>query len=336
MVELLNRSNYLGFVSGGKSPRYPENVVVLYDLSSKSPISEYSVPLPVVAFRLTYNFVVVLTLSDIYVFSLSDQPELLYHCATADNPYGVVEVTCQKELTPTCVFPARRIGALHVIADLGECNQSLHTQTSFTPASIIASQSSVAAVAVSADGRFLAASSVRGTLIRLFSLLGQRPLLVEFRRGAEAAHILTLAFAPPSESSHILLLAASDTGTAHVFGYSLPDAELAGSPRGPRQRYSILSSAARVVAATSAAASGGGNAVVSSGAPPASSKVPHLLDSCRFNVGTQAAKATRLLSNTHAVALSPDGRIQRFAILPSDGIARPDIIDTFLEPFDDI
>ena len=81
-----------------------------------------------------------------------------------------------------------------------------------------AHQTSVALVALSWDGRLLASTSDRGTVVRLFHLPSGEPAGV-FRRGHTPAVVTVLAFGGGGSSSGTpaRLVVGSETGTLHVF-----------------------------------------------------------------------------------------------------------------------
>ena len=62
------------------------------------------------------------------------------------------------------------------------------------------------------DGRFLASTSTKGTIIRIFRL-DNLECIQEFRRGMDNANILSLNFT----LSGSLLSCSSDSGTVHIF-----------------------------------------------------------------------------------------------------------------------
>ncbi|KAF6767050.1 WD40 repeat [Kalmanozyma brasiliensis GHG001] len=101
---------------------------------------------------------------------------------------------------------------------------------------IVAHESSIAAITLSPDGRWLATASSKGTLVRIWAnnvsgsqrdlaaAQGRKPdtpgrtgfgarLIRELRRGTDTASILSIAFTPDAS----MVAAASDKGTIHIF-----------------------------------------------------------------------------------------------------------------------
>ncbi|CBI39499.3 unnamed protein product, partial [Vitis vinifera] len=90
---------------------------------------------------------------------------------------------------------------------------------------IMAHDSRIACFALTQDGRLLATSSSKGTLVRIFNTL-DGTLLQEVRRGADRAEIYSVAFS----SSAQWLAVSSDKGTVHVFSLKVESGSL-GSDR---------------------------------------------------------------------------------------------------------
>lgn len=95
---------------------------------------------------------------------------------------------------------------------------------------IPAHTSSLAAVAVSADGGLVATASEKGTIIRLWAAQNGA-LLTELRRGIDHARIYSLAISPGSKR----LAVCSDKNTVHV--YNLPGKH---SAQGDNRRWNLL------------------------------------------------------------------------------------------------
>jgi WD40 repeat protein len=73
-------------------------------------------------------------------------------------------------------------------------------------------ESSISCLTLSSDGTFLAATSDKGTLIRILKA-EDGTFLQEVRRGAEKAEIYSLAFDPTTK----FIACSSDRGTVHIF-----------------------------------------------------------------------------------------------------------------------
>jgi len=81
------------------------------------------------------------------------------------------------------------------------------------PVSMIAAhESALTTLSLPPSGRFLATTSSRGTLVRIWDTTSGK-LLREFRRGADTAEIYGVAFRPDEKEVGVW----SDKGTVHIF-----------------------------------------------------------------------------------------------------------------------
>jgi WD40 repeat protein len=199
LVEMLFRSNILAIVGGGSSPRYPPTKVMIWDDHQSRCIEEIPFRSEIRAVRLRNDRIVVVLEQKIYVYNFDDF-KLLHQIETIKNSKGLCALSSTSSpFVLAC--PGLHQGEVRVE------HYSLK-KSKF----ISAHDSNLACFALTLDGRLLATSSNKGTLIRVFNTLdGTR--LQELRRGADRAEIYSLAF---SQDAHWLAL-SSDKGTVHVF-----------------------------------------------------------------------------------------------------------------------
>jgi WD repeat-containing protein 45 len=133
------------------------------------------------------------------VYNFTDL-QLLYQIKTCSNPAGLCALSPFANTVLAC--PSENIGHVRVkLFDMG--NKELE---------IPAHNGMLSQICLSTDGKLLATTSEKGTLIRIFdTATGDR--LREFRRGADRAEIYSLAFSPNSK----YVCCSSDKGTIHVF-----------------------------------------------------------------------------------------------------------------------
>ncbi len=138
-------------------------------------------------------------LNQVFVYNFTDL-QLLYQIKTCSNPAGLCALSPYANTVLAC--PSENIGHVRVkLFDMG--NKELE---------IPAHNGMLSQLCLSTDGKLLATTSEKGTLIRIFdTATGER--LREFRRGAERAEIYSLAFSPNSK----YVCCSSHRGTIHVF-----------------------------------------------------------------------------------------------------------------------
>lgn len=200
LVEMLFRCNLLALVGGGKAPRYSPNKVMIWDDQQSRCIGELSFRSDVRAVRLRRDRIVVVLEFKIYVYNFADL-KLLHQIETLSNTKGICALSPG---STSCVLacPGQRRGEIRI--ELYSVRKTRFVQ---------AHDSSLACMALTQNGAFLATASNKGTLIRIFSTVDGSKLQ-ELRRGAERAEIYSIAFSP---NAHWLAV-SSDKGTVHVFG----------------------------------------------------------------------------------------------------------------------
>ena len=198
-VEMLFRSNILALVGGGRSAAYPPNKVMIWDDHQSRCIGELSFRKEVRAVRLRRDRVVVALEHKVYVYNFSDL-KLLHQIETASNTIGLVALSPGSAST-VLACPGIHSGQVRVeLYDL--------RRTKF----INAHDGALACLSLSLDGSTLATASERGTLVRVWNA-AEGTMLHELRRGADRAHIYSIAFAPEAP----LLAVSSERGTVHLF-----------------------------------------------------------------------------------------------------------------------
>uniref|UniRef100_A0A0V0GEV0 Uncharacterized protein n=1 Tax=Triatoma dimidiata TaxID=72491 RepID=A0A0V0GEV0_TRIDM len=206
--EMLGRTNILALVGGGARPKYPSNVVVLYDDIAGIVFLEIVLASPVKAVKLRRDKIIIATLTQINVFSFPNKIDRLFTLETRSNPLGLCEVTpiltAERHLL---VYPGHKIGTVQLV-DLSNTEAGV----SSTPVTLNGHQNELACLAINQQGTLIATASTKGTLIRVWDTLKRR-LLVELRRGTDPATLYCINFSKDSE----FLCCSSDKGTIHIF-----------------------------------------------------------------------------------------------------------------------
>ncbi|KAL4446321.1 hypothetical protein ABPG77_003128 [Micractinium sp. CCAP 211/92] len=204
VVEMLFRCNILALVGGGPMPKYPPNKVMIWDDHQGRAIGELSFRNNVHAVRLRKDRIAVALEHRVLVYNFADL-RLLHTIETLSNPNGLLT------LSPSADAAVLACPGLHP----GQVRVELYDtrRTKF----ISAHNSSLAALALSSNGKLLATASEKGTLVRIFSTADGSKLR-ELRRGSDPAVIYSLAFSRGDQPAWVA--ATSDKGTAHVFSLS--------------------------------------------------------------------------------------------------------------------
>ncbi|KAI0120665.1 WD40-repeat-containing domain protein [Xylariales sp. AK1849] len=201
LVQMMGNTNYLALVGGGRSPKYPQNKVIIWDDDRGKVALEVTTLTAVRGVQLTKTRVAVVLQNSVRVYAFEKQPKPLAKYDTADNLLGLCALS-DKWL----VFPGRTPGQVQVV-ELATENVSI----------IPAHSSRLAALQLSADGELLATASEKGTIIRMFST-ANCARLADRRRGSEYAAIYSLQFSPSGK----MLACTSSKGSLHIFDVPTP------------------------------------------------------------------------------------------------------------------
>lgn len=201
LVQMMGNANYLALVGGGRSPKYPQNKVIIWDDSKDKIALELATLTAVRGVQISKSRIAVVLQNSVRVYAFQRPPQPLARYETADNFLGLCCLT-EKYL----VFPGRTAGHVQVV------------QLATDSVSIIPAHSSnLGALQLSADGELLATASEKGTIIRIFST-SSCAKLGERRRGTEFATVYSLRFSPSGN----MLACTSDKGSLHIFDVPNP------------------------------------------------------------------------------------------------------------------
>lgn len=199
IVEMLFRCNILAIVGGGAAPKYPPTKVMIWDDHQGKCIGELSFRSQVRSVRLRRDRIVVALEHKVLVYNFADL-KLLHQIETLANSKGLVSISSATDIT-VLACPGLHTGQVRI--ELYD-----RRQTKF----ISAHNNPLSCLCLSLDGKRLATSSEKGTLIRVWNTADGQ-LLQELRRGADPAAIYSIALSANCE----WLAVSSDKGTVHVF-----------------------------------------------------------------------------------------------------------------------
>ncbi|KAI1211961.1 WD40 repeat-like protein [Annulohypoxylon truncatum] len=209
LVQMMGNANYLALVGGGRSPKFPQNKVIVWDDSKSKIALELATLTAVRGVQISKSRIAVVLQNSVRVYAFQKPPTPLARYETADNFLGLCCLT-EKYL----VFPGRTPGQVQVV-------QLATDSVSIIPAH----SSSLRALQLSSDGELLATASEKGTIVRIFST-NSCAKLAERRRGSEFATIYSLRFSPSGN----MLACTSDKGSLHIFDVPNPRKPRPSSP----------------------------------------------------------------------------------------------------------
>ena len=191
LIEMLNRSNIVALIGGGKSPRYSANKLVLWDDHKQKEISEMRFMSSVRNVKMKKDRIFAVTEDKIYVFNFNTL-ELIDTLETKNNKKGIISIS---------------------VIDNGDIGKvKIKNYDKQTDISIQAHKGPINFLQLNKDGSILATASDKGTLIRLFNT-ATGEIIQELRRGTENAEIYSIAF----DDTNRFLAVSSDRKTIHIF-----------------------------------------------------------------------------------------------------------------------
>ena len=200
IIEMLNRTNILALVGGGKNPKYAPNKVIIWDDHQAKVIGELRFISYVKNVKLKRDKIFIVTENKIYIFTFNTL-ELLIDFETSNNPKGLIAVSSSNKYSILAFPDKEKIGSV-IIKDFDSQKEQ----------KINAHQNNLFCLSLSEDGNFLATASEKGTLIRVFNT-SNGDLIKELRRGTEKADIYSISFDKKCE----FLAVSSDRKTIHIF-----------------------------------------------------------------------------------------------------------------------
>ena len=197
IIEMLNQSNILGLVGGGKNPKYPLNELILWDEEKKAEISKIKTRKKILNIKLRENKIYIVNYDKIFVYDFNNLN--LIDSFETKNIKGLITL-CYKE--DIVAFPDNIHEGTIKIKNY-DTNTEYKLKAHKTPLNIIQ---------LFQDGTMIGTCSLKGTLIRVYNISNSQ-LIREVRRGADSANVNCISF----DISKKYLLVGSDKKTIHIF-----------------------------------------------------------------------------------------------------------------------
>ena len=195
-AEMVNRTNFLALVGGGKQPKFPQNKVIIWDDKKKTKVITLEFRTAVQRVRISRGHIVVVLLNSINLYKFATTPEKIGAFETTNNPFGLC---CLGK--KVLIFPGRTPGHIQLV-ELANRNVSI----------VPAHSAPLRALDLSRNEEILASASEKGTLLRVWST-ANCSRLAELRRGVDPAAIFSVSISPSST----YLAVTSDKSTLHIF-----------------------------------------------------------------------------------------------------------------------
>jgi WD40 repeat protein len=199
IVSMLFRCNIMAIVGGGKNPEYSPNKVMVWDDHSQQSIGELVFRTPVKCVKLRRESIIIVLEHRTYIYNFSDL-KLRNVIHTMSNPKGLVSISI--------------VSNANVIATLGMEKGTIRIENyELNKTHIInAHESEIGFMNLTDNGKYLATTSIVGTIIRIWDTYSGEKIQ-ELRRGTERAIIYSLAFSKNNQ----FLACSSDSETIHIF-----------------------------------------------------------------------------------------------------------------------
>lgn len=207
---MLDKSNIIALVGGGKNPKYALNKVIIWDENLEKEICELRFNTNVKNVKLINEKIIVVCQNKIHIFNLKNF-EFIKSIETADNENGVICVA-NKEGNILIAFPEKEMNGSKGIIKIKLFDNLINDFTTINENLLTAHSAPLVCLEFNIDSTIIASASENGTLIRLFKT-NENNKIKEFRRGADKANILSISFDKETK----FLACSSDKGTIHIF-----------------------------------------------------------------------------------------------------------------------
>ena len=200
IVEMLYKSNFLALIGGGKSPKFSNNKVVIWDDYEKKVISEIKFKTPIINIKLKKDLLFIICKRKIYIFDFNTY-EIIEIISTFDNQKGLFAINNSPDFT-VYAYPSKK--------DLKNI-----TIACLNPKKNIAIKDhddNVSFMAINYDGTLLATSDEKGILIKIYSC-NYGDLIKKFKRGSSKVDDIYICF----DNKTKFMAVTSNKGTIHVF-----------------------------------------------------------------------------------------------------------------------
>ncbi|KAG9218046.1 hypothetical protein CCMSSC00406_0008823 [Pleurotus cornucopiae] len=227
IVEMLFCTSLLALVGVADVPGSSPRKLQIVNTKRQTMICELLFPSSILAVKMNRRALVIVLETEIYIYDISNM-RLLHVIETTANPEAICALSPNAEASylaypsqvpspnsPLSTYPSSDTAAVSSVATpQSNGDVTIFSTTSLTTANIIPSahKSPLSIVQISQNGSLLATASVKGTVIRVWSV-PKAEKLYQFRRGSRETRIYSIAF----NSVGSLMAVSSANETVHLF-----------------------------------------------------------------------------------------------------------------------
>jgi len=198
IVEMLFKSNIFALVGGGEKPKYPKNMVMIWDDFQNKCIAELEFKSPITNVKMRRDIILITIKNKTFFYKFSNL-QLIKSIETFDNSSGICALSVDSD-NGVAAIPGKGTGTIIIDHFIDQ------------PIVINAHENPIRKIALNKQGDKMASVSEKGTLIRVWDTKTGKKIK-ELRRGSNSAEITSLAF--NNDSSRIIT--CSNKGTVHIF-----------------------------------------------------------------------------------------------------------------------
>lgn len=197
IIEMLNQSNILALVGGGKKPKYPNNEFNLWDEEKEKELVKIKTNTKILNIKIRENKIYIVNQNKILVFDINTLSTV--NILQTKNPRGLISICYKIDMV---AYPD--------IAHEGTI--LIRNYEKNTESKLKAHKTQLTIFQINQDGTLIGTCSLKGTIIRVYNIANNQ-MVREVRRGKDSAHLNCISF----DISKKYFLVGSDTKTIHVF-----------------------------------------------------------------------------------------------------------------------
>ncbi|KAF9490949.1 WD40 repeat-like protein [Pleurotus eryngii] len=227
IVEMLFCTSLLALVGVADVPGSSPRKLQIVNTKRQTMICELLFPSSILAVKMNRRTLVIVLETEVYIYDISNM-RLLHVIETTANPEAICALSPNAEASylaypsqvpspnsPLSTYPASDAATASSASNpQSNGDVTIFSTTSLATANIIPSahKSPLSILQISQNGTLLATASVKGTVIRVWSV-PKAEKLYQFRRGSREARIYSIAFNPVGS----LMAVSSANETVHLF-----------------------------------------------------------------------------------------------------------------------